>query len=58
MDVVKRESYTVHDETEKGVTTMANGKTRDPVVVSAVVHARLNSDQFSTEFSSTAFNWV
>lgn len=43
MDVVKRESYTVHAETEKGVTTMANGKTSDPVVVCAVVHVKLNS---------------
>jgi hypothetical protein len=50
MDVVKRESYTMHAETEKGVTTLANGKTSDPVVVSAVVHAKLNSDQISAEF--------
>lgn len=32
MDVVKRESYTEHTETDKGVTTMANGRTSDPVV--------------------------
>jgi len=32
MDVVKRDSYTEHTETEKGVTTMANGKTGDPFV--------------------------
>jgi len=58
MDVVKRESSTVHAETEKGVTTMAKGKTSDPVVVSAVVHAKLNSDQSITEFFLTAFSWV
>jgi len=32
MDVVKRESYMVHAETEKGATTLANGKTSYPVV--------------------------
>lgn len=58
MDVVKRESHTMHAETEKGVTTMANGKTNDPVVVSAVVHAKLNSVQSSTEFCPVAFSWV
>jgi len=50
MDGVKRDSYTMHAETENGVTTLANGKTSDPVVVSAVVHAKLNSDQISAEF--------
>jgi hypothetical protein len=40
MDVVKRESYMVHAETEKGVTTLTNSKTSDPVVVSAVVLAK------------------
>ena len=58
MDVVKQESYTVHAETEKGVTTLANGKTSDPVVVSAVVHANLNSDRISTEFCPTVVSWV
>jgi hypothetical protein len=58
MDVVKRESYTVHAETEKVVTTMTNGKTSDPVVVSAVVHEKLNSDQISIEFCPSAFHWV
>jgi hypothetical protein len=58
MDDVKRESNTLHAETEKGVTTMANGKTSAPVVVSAVVHANLNSDQSSTEFCPAAFSWV
>jgi len=58
MDVVKRESSTVHAETEKGVTTTANGKINDPVVVSAVVHAKLKSDQIITEFFPTAFSWV
>ena len=58
MDVVKRESYTVHAETEKGVTTLANGKTSDPVVVRAVIHAKLKSDQISTEFCPTALSWV
>jgi len=57
MDVVKRESYTEHTETDKDVTTMANGRTSDPVVVSAVVHAKLNSDQSITEFFPTAFSW-
>ena len=58
MDVVKRESYTTHAETEKGVTTLANGKTSDPVAVSAVVHAKLNSDQISAEFCPTALSWL
>ena len=58
MDGVKRESYTMHAETENGVTTLANGKTSDPVVVSAVVHAKLNSDQISAEFWRTAFSWL
>jgi len=58
MDVVKRDSYTEHAETEKGVTTMANGRTSDPAVVSAVVHAKLNSDQSIPEFFPTAFSWV
>jgi len=58
MDVVKKESYTVHAETEKGVPTMANGKTSDPAVVSAVVRANLNRDQSSTEFCPAAFSWV
>jgi hypothetical protein len=40
MDVVKRESYMAHAETEEGVTTLANGKISDPVVVSAVVLAK------------------
>jgi hypothetical protein len=37
---------------------MANGKTSDSVVVSAVVHAKLNSDQSSAEFCPTACSWV
>jgi len=58
MDVVKRESYTGHAETEKGVTTMANGRTSNPVAVSAVVLAKLNSDRSIAEFFSPAFSWV
>jgi hypothetical protein len=58
MDVVKRESYTVRAETEKDVTTMANGKTSDPVAVSAVVHAKLNNNRICTEFCPTIFCWV
>ena len=58
MDGVKRDSYTMHAETENGVTTLANGKTSDPVVVSAVVHAKLNSDQISAEFCPAAVSWL
>ena len=58
MDVVKRESYMVHAETEKGVTTLGNGKTSDRVLVSAVVHANLNSDRISSEFCPAVFSWV
>jgi hypothetical protein len=58
MDVVKRESYTVHAETEKGMITMANGKTSDPVVVCAVVYVKLNSVRSSIEFYSTASSYV
>jgi len=43
---------------EKDVTTTANGRTSYPAVVSAIVHAKLNSDQSITEFFPTAFSWV
>jgi hypothetical protein len=60
MGAVKRESDTVHaeTETEKGVTTITNGKIGDPVEVCPAVHVQPNSDQFSTEFCSTAFSRV